>query len=214
MRLTTIIFLGCVTCGYADLGINFPTVTDSQNEFNAKQGTSNLGITQIYDAPTDVPKGQMFVPIEYNRPGDPAAGQQDPNTPANTSDIDYVPLSQLKGTNGTNGAVGATGTQGVQGQRGVKGDTGAQGQKGDKGVSGDNGDNRLNLNVGASVRWYDWKYVNLTSGARYDIRHYGWQVDMVMFNVKIGKSYETRQTEALNAKLEALEAVVSHMEDR
>lgn len=187
----------------ADMGLNYPTVTDSVNEYNAKAGAAGLGISQVYDHPADVPNGQMYVPIEYNRPGDPAAGEQDPNAPHNTTDIDYVPLSQLKGTTGTAGVAGATGSQGVQG---TKGDTGA---KGDKGDPGDNGDNRLNLNVGASVRWYDWKHVNLTSGARYDIRHYGWQVDMVMLNVKLGKSHEERIIEDQDKRIEALERALA-----
>lgn len=195
----------------ADLGLNFPIITDSGAEYNAKQGANSLGISTIYDHPTQAPNGQFYVPIEYNRIGDPGAGEQDPNSPHNTTDIDYVPLSQLKGASGSNGAAGATGsqgTQGVQGNKGDKGATGAKGEKGDKGAPGDDGNNRLTLNIGASVRWYDWKYVSLNSGYRYDIQHYGHTVDMMVVQVKIGKSYETRQQEKLEARLALMERML------
>lgn len=196
---------------WADLGLNFPIVTDSVNEFNAKQGVSNLGITQIYDHPADVPQGQMFVPIEYNRVGDPGAGEQDPNTPHNTNDIDYVPLSQLKGTNGAAGIAGAVGSQGAQGQQGVKGDTGAKGDKGDKGDPGDDGNNRLTLNIGAQVRWYDWKHIALTSGYRYDVRHFGHTVDVLVVQIKLGKSYEERTLEEQAKELRDIEEMLRRM---
>lgn len=191
---------------HADMGLNYPIVSDSVNEYNAKAVASLLGITQMYDHPTQVPQGQMYVPVEYNRVGDPGAGEQDPNTSHNTSDIDYVPLSQLKGLSGQ---AGAQGMQGTQGSQGVKGDTGAKGEKGAAGKDGDDGNNRLNLNLGASVRWHDWKHINLTSGARYDVRHYGWQVDMVMLNVKLGKSHEERVIEDQNKRIEALERALA-----
>lgn len=208
MRITVIAAsLGLCLPLYADLGLNFPIVTDSVNEYNAKSGASGLGITTIYDHPTDAPQGQMYVPIEYNRAGDPAAAEQDPNAPHNTTDIDYVPLSQLKGANGAAGTVGATGPQGVQGIQGVKGD------KGDKGDPGDNGDNRLTLNIGAQIRWYDWKHVALFSGYRYDIHHYGHTVDMLVVQVKIGSSYEERQNNALKARLEAVERLLEQVRE-
>lgn len=198
--------LACARPAHADLGLNFPIVTDSVNEYNAKAGASGLGITTIYDHPTQAPQGQMYVPVQYNRAGDPAAGEQDPNAPANTTDIDYVPLSQLKGQAGS---AGTTGAQGTQGQQGVKGDTGAKGDKGDKGEPGDNGNNRLTLNVGAQIRWYDWKHVALASGYRYDIRHYGHTVDMLVVQIKLGRSYEERLIEKQQKDIELLQRALA-----
>lgn len=196
---------------YADMGMNFPIVTDSVNEYNAKAGASQLGITTIYDHPTQAPQGQIYVPVEYNRAGDPAAGEQDPNAPKNTTDIDYVPLSQLKGANGAAGIAGAVGSQGAQGQQGVKGDTGAKGDKGDKGDPGDDGNNRLTLNIGAQVRWYDWKHIALTSGYRYDVRHFGHTVDMLVVQIKLGKSYEERTLERQAKELRDIEEMLRRM---
>jgi Collagen triple helix repeat (20 copies) len=196
---------------FADLGNNYPIVTDSVNEYNAKSGANGLGITTIYDHSTQAPQGQFYVPVEYNRIGDPAAGEQDPNAPPNTTDIDYVPLSQLKGAPGAAGAVGSQGSQGMQGVQGVKGDTGAQGPKGDKGDPGDNGDNRLFLNVGAEVRWWDWKHIALTSGYRYDIHHYNNTVDMLVIQIKLGKSYEERILEKQAKEIANIEETLNRL---
>jgi hypothetical protein len=184
----------------ADLGLNYPAVTDSQAEHDAKAGASGLGVTTIYDHPTQAPNGQFYVPVEYNRVGDPAAGEQDPNAPHNTTDIDYVPLSQLKGS------AGAAGAQGTQGVTGSKGDTGAKGKDGKDGKDGRDGvdaniNNNLFLNVGLDVRWYDWKYVSLNSGYRYDVKHYNHTVDIAVVQIKLGRSYEQRELDELKRKL-------------
>lgn len=188
---------------WADLGLNFPIVSDSQAEHDAKAGASGLGVTTIYDHPTQAPNGQFYVPIEYNRVGDPAAGEQDPNAPHNTTDIDYMPLSQLKGAAGTAGVTGAQGTQGATGSKGDTGDKGKDGKDGTNGRDGSdaNINNNLFLNIGLSVRWYDWKYVSLNSGYHYDVNHYNHTVDIAVVQIKLGRSYEQREIDELKRKL-------------
>jgi hypothetical protein len=115
------------------------------------------------------------------------------------------------GFNGTNGANGATGAQGVQGITGKQGDKGTTGAKGDKGNPGDDMNNRLTLNIGAQVRWYDWKHIALTSGYRYDVRHYGHTVDMFVVQFKLGNSYEQRAFEAQAKELKAIEETLRRM---
>lgn len=194
---------GLTGLAFADLGLNFPVVSDSQAEHDAKAGASSLGVTTIYDHPTQAPNGQFYVPVEYNRVGDPAAGEQDPNAPKNTTDIDYVPLSQLKGAAGTAGIAGA---QGTQGNTGSKGDVGAAGKDGKDGKDGRDGsdaniNNNLFLNVGLNVRWYDWKHVSLNSGYHYDVNHYNHTVDIAIIQIKLGRSYEQREIEKLKKLL-------------
>lgn len=191
-----VLLMGVVSA-FADMGINYPSVTDSPNEYNAKAGADSLGITTVYDHPTQAPNGQFYVPVEYNRPGDPAAGEQDPNAPHNTTDIDYIPLAQLKGAQGAAGASGAAGS---------KGDVGATGQNGKDGRDGTDAtiDNHLFLNVGLDIRWYDWKYVSLNSGYRYDVRHFNHTVDMAVVQIKLGRSHEQRELDKLRKEVESL----------
>lgn len=181
----------------ADLGI-----ADTASESAAKGELSSLGVTTLYDHPADAPNGQYVIPVEYNRTAAEGSGGEHDANDGKNNDIDYVPVSQLKGAAGAAGTQGTRGVQGDQGIQGVKGD------KGDKGDTGDNGNSRLNLNVGASVRWYDWKYVNLTSGARYDIRHYGIEVDMMMVNIKLGRSYEDRKLDNQEKEIQELKALL------
>lgn len=195
-KLITGLVVLMATSAYADLGINFPVVTDSVNEYNAKQGASNLGITQIYDAPTQAPNGEFYVPVGYNRPGDPGAGQQDVNSPANTTDIDYIPLSQLKGAQGVAGTAGAIGSTGAQGTKGTDGKNGKDGLNGRDGKDADI-DNTLTVNLGVAVRWYDWKYVSLNSGYKYDVNHGGHTVDAAIIQIKLGRSYEQRELDKI-----------------
>lgn len=188
------------TMAFADMGLNYPAVTDSQAEHDAKAGAAGLGVTQVYDHPTQAPDGQFYVPVEYNRNGDPAAAEQDPNAPHNTTDIDYVPLSQLKGS---------AGVQGTQGTTGSKGDVGQAGKDGKDGRNGTDAtiDNHLFLNVGLGLRWYDWKYVSLNSGYRYDVRHFNHTVDIAIFQIKLGKSYEERLIDQLRKELKGRNVV-------
>lgn len=201
---------------YADLGI-----VDTVSELAAKTGASNLGILNVYDHPGDVSNGQFYVPVQYNRTNAEGNGTEHDANFSGRSDIDYINLSDLKGaqgvagasgsngsdgSNGVNGSNGATGSQGAQGNKGDKGDKGNKGDKGDTGKNGANGtsanaDNQLHLNVGAEVRWYDWKHFALSSGYRYDVRHYNHTVDMAIIQIKIGSSYEEREIQKLKKML-------------
>ena len=105
--------------------------------------------------------------------------------------------SGQNGTNGVNGQAGATGIQGP------KGNIGAQGPQGEPGNAA-NINNNLFLNVGATVRWYDMKYVSFSSGYRYDVNHYTSTVDMLMVNIKLGRSYEDRRLDKLQKTLDAV----------
>lgn len=80
------------------------------------------------------------------------------------------------------------------------------GKDGKDGVNGQdyNGDHRLNTNIGADIQWYDWEHASIRSGYRYDFNHKGHVVDIGVLTVKIGKSYETRQLEAMRKKIEIL----------
>lgn len=199
MKRITVILVAASMCGAArgDLGIQ-----DTASEAAAKGEAATLGVTQVYDHPADAPNGQYVVPVQYNRTSVEGNGtEHDPND-ASRNDIDYIPLSQVKGAAGP---AGQAGTDGTPGARGTKGDTGAKGEKGDKGEPGDDGDNRLTLNIGAQVRWYDWQHVSLASGYRYDVRHSGHTVDMLVIQLKLGKSYEQRVAERQQGEIEALQ---------
>ncbi len=97
---------------------------------------------------------------------------------------------------------------------GAKGDTGAKGDKGDKGDKADapkvdNMENRLTVNVGAEVRWMDFKHFAFASGYRYDINHKGHTVDAMVIQVKLGKSYEEKQLEALKSQVRTLQLIAA-----
>lgn len=203
MKKVMLLLCSLTTVGYADLGI-----MDTASESAAKNEAQSIGISTVYDHPADSSNGQFVVPVQYNRTNAEGNGTEHDANDAKKNDIDYIPLSQLKGATGTAGVAGSQGDTGAQGVQGNKGNNGAKGEAGRDGRNGDDGDNRLTLNLGASVRWYDWKNVNLTSGARYDVHHYGWQVDMMMVNIKIGKSYESRQQEKLEARLGLMERML------
>lgn len=192
------------TVAFADLGIS-----DTVSESAAKNSASGMGITTIYDHPNDSPNGQFVVPIQYNRTNaEGNGGEHDPND-SKPNDIDYVPLTQLKGATGAAGVAGATGNTGSKGDTGSIGKSGNDGKNGKDGKNGLDGkdasiDHHLFLNAGLSLRWYDWKHVSLTSGYRYDFNHYNHTVDMLVVNIKLGKSYEQRELEAQKKEIESL----------
>lgn len=110
----------------------------------------------------------------------------------------------MDGLNGTNGIDGNDGATGATGPTGAKGEVGAQGPQGQAGPAGkDISENRLAVNVGAEVRWYDWKHVSLNSGYRRDLWHGGNVVDALIVQIKLGKSYEAREMERMRADLKA-----------
>jgi hypothetical protein len=112
------------------------------------------------------------------------------------------------GVDGTNGTNGVNGVDGKDGKKGDKGDTGAKGQDG---APGDNMDHRLTTNVGAEVRWFDTKRISIKSGYRYDANHHDNTVDAVIFEIKVGKSYEERIIERQGKEIAALRAQVASL---
>lgn len=195
MKLVIIssIILMSAAISNADLGIMI-----NPNEILAKTGASNLGISQIYDHPTQINNGQFYVPIVYN--GNTGA-ETDPHVP--NSDIDYVPLSQLKGLNGSsgsNGAIGTTGNVGAQGPQGVPGrDAEAP---------------AIDPRVDVEVREYDAQHWSTSSYASF-----GMQSSTARYIVgqrltlKLGRSYEETQNEALKRKLATLETMLQRLQE-
>lgn len=122
------------TFGYADLG-----VMDTISEISAKNEAKNIGVSIIFDHPNQISNGQYVVPVEYNRTNAEGNGTEfDPNY-AGKSDIDYIPLSQLKGAKGDTGTTGNTGATGQIGAMGFRGETGAVGASGQTGKIGEVG---------------------------------------------------------------------------
>lgn len=115
------------------------------------------------------------------------------------------------GPQGPQGPAGPTGPMGPQGLPGIAGEKGDAGNPGENGFNGRDGDHALDatrVNLGTSVRWYDWKHVNLTSGYRYDTNHNGHTIDAMMVNFKLGQSYEDRQIAELRSKIADLVGMV------
>jgi len=124
-----------ITRAKADLGI-----MDTASEIAAKTEASNNGISQIYDHPNQPGNGTYYVPIEYNRTNAEGNGAEYDGDNSKKNDIDYIPLSELKGEQGIQGVKGDKGDQGIQGVKGDKGNTGNSGTNGSKGDKGDKGD--------------------------------------------------------------------------
>lgn len=97
---------------------------------------------------------------------------------------------------------------GPQGPAGTQGIPGLKGPQGDPGQDYD-GDHRLTTNIGADIQWYDWKHASIRSGYRYDFNHKGHVVDIGVLTLKLGKSYETRQLEALRKEIEGMKTIRS-----
>lgn len=186
---------------YCDLGI-----MDTASESAAKNEVAGMGVTQVYDHPNQPPIGQFVVPVQYNRTNAEGNGTEHDGNDSKPNDIDYVPLTQLKGATG---AQGIQGTQGSVGATGTKGDIGDKGNNGANGKDGRNGidatiNNHLFLNVGLNLRWYDWKHVSLNSGYHYDFRHFNHTVDVAVIQIKLSRSYEQRELESLRKEVELL----------
>ena len=111
------------------------------------------------------------------------------------------------GSQGVAGSKGATGAQGIQGVKGDKGDKGDQGVQGAKGDSADVPaiDPRLNV----KIRHYDSKYWTLNSFASFGMQsgtsRYIVGEELVL---KLGKSYESKQQEKLEARLALMERIL------
>lgn len=198
------IFLVIPTIARADLGI-----MDTVSETSAKTEASNLGITQVYDHPGDAPNGQYVVPIAYNRTAAEGNGTETQAGDAKANDVDYVPLSQLKGATGAAGASGAAGIAGTNGQTGQAGTNGAQGVQGLKGDKGNPGKNleapAIDPRLDVEIREFDSKHWAMSSFASF-----GMQTSTARYIVgqrltlKLGKSYEEKQMSLLEARMQKL----------
>jgi len=100
------------------------------------------------------------------------------------------------------------GPPGPQGEQGLQG---SQGVMGIKGIPGSEAsmENRLEARLGGNVQWYDWQYINLNSGYRYDVNHGGHTVDFFSVGFKIGRSYESRQVDKLRKEIQLLKRSLS-----
>lgn len=204
------IFLVMPSIAKADLGI-----MDTVSETNAKTGASSLGITQVYDHPGDVPNGQYVVPVAYNRTAAEGNGIETQAGDPKANDVDYVPLSQLKGATGAAGAVGASGAAGVAGAvgtAGINGQTGANGAQGLQGLKGDKGDTGKNLEAPAidprldvEIREFDSQHWTTSSFASF-----GMQTTTARYIVgqrltlKLGQSYEEKQRHLLEKRMQKM----------
>lgn len=223
MRLHYVVLVMAIsTASYADLGI-----MDTVSETAAKTEASGMGISTIFDHTSQAPSGSFYVPITYNRPGDPGAGEQDVNSPHNTTDIDYVPLAQLKGAKGdtgntgaagvagsvgaigntgNDGAKGATGATGNSGAAGTAGAPGAKGAVGPQGAKGDKGDSadvpQIDPRLNVKIRLYDSKHWSFSSFASFGMQS-GTPRYIVgqELELKLGKSAEQREIDKLRKEL-------------
>jgi hypothetical protein len=124
---------------------------------------------------------------------------------------------------------GDKGKDGKDGKAGPQGDVGPQGPSGNDGVNGNDGldgkngvdakpsndmEHRLSVNVGASVRWYDWKNVSLLSGYKFDTNHQGHTVDALVIQIKLGKSYEERQIDKLLQDIKLLKSAAHNPKEQ
>lgn len=178
MNKIMVLLVLSATMSYAENTIPNYGYYDNANEIAAKDRLIPH-VSSILDFDTQAQPGRYYIPITY----------QGGN---NGTDTDYIYADELIGKNGS---------QGTQGVQGAKGDTGAAGRDGTDATI----DNHLFLNVGATVRWYDWKYVSFSSGYRYDVHHYENTVDIAMVNIKLFQSYEDRRADALQKRIELLE---------
>lgn len=207
-RLILGLLVGLSVPVYADLGI-----LDNVSEINAKTEASNLGVTQIYDNPQQSPLGHYFVPVEFNRTNAEGNGtQHDADNPLK-NDIDYIPLTQLKGIDGAQGVqglqgvAGLTGATGLVGQTGANGTQGVTGQTGAKGVKGDTGERGRDATietralVGVGVQIASERYYDVQTFIDYDATNgkIGFFGARLLF--KPGKSYETRELEKLRKEI-------------
>lgn len=186
---------------FADLGI-----VDTASESAAKNQAAGIGITTIYDHPNDSPNGQFVVPIQYNRTNAEGNGAEHDGNDSKPNDIDYVPLTQLKGAKGDNGIAGTTG---------VKGDKGAVGAKGEKGDDGKDGRDGKDANVetrmvaGVVVKIAQERYFDVESFVDYDITYGKVGFFGMRIVIKPGKSYEQRTLEKQQKELDLLKRMLS-----
>ena len=127
----------------------------------------------------------------------------------------YTPIKGIDYNDGKNGEQGVAGTDGktpvkdvdyTDGKNGDKGDTGSKGDKGQQGIQGERGkglEDRVEL-IG-EVRILDTKRTTWSIYAGRDINN-GVGIYGAKVTVKLGRSYEERRLDALEKKLNLLEA--------
>ena len=94
---------------------------------------------------------------------------------------------------------------GDRGPKGDKGDPGRDGRDGVDCVSCSCDKNRYNL--GGEVIWHEWdNHLAVKSGFKADVRGHGNTADIAILQWRFGKSPEDRKMEALQSKIDALEA--------
>lgn len=168
---------------HADLGIE-----DTASETAAKTQVSNLGVTQVYDHPGDVPNGNYVVPVVYNRTPAEGNGTETQAGDTKPNDVDYIPVSQLKGATGVTGATGITGKAGAVGPQGPAG----------RDAEAPSIDPRL----GVEIREYDAEHWSVSSGASFGMQSSTARyIVQQTLTLKLGKSYEQRQIEKINKLL-------------
>lgn len=204
MKKLGLVFLIVPTLAFADLGI-----IDTASEAAAKSQAAGIGITQIYDHPNQPMNGTYVVPVQYNRTNAEGNGaESDPNN-SKRNDIDYIPLTQLKGAKGDTGTAGVNGNTGATGSKGDQGIVGAKGETGDAGKDGRDGKDanvETRMGAGVVVKIAQERYFDVESFVDYDIT-YG-KVDFFGMRVvvKPGKSYEQRKLEKQQKEIDNLRA--------
>jgi len=115
----------------------------------------------------------------------------------------------VNGQDGLNGADGAIGAQGEKGNTGDKGNEGKKGEQGIQGLPGKGLKDRIEL-IG-EIRILDTKKTTWSVYAGQDVNNRASIVGAkVVF--KLGSSYEQRELEKLNARLEKLEGTKQEQE--
>lgn len=217
--LIAFLFSTMLRLSYGDLGI-----MDTPSEIAAKTEASNSGVTQIYDHPDQSPNGKYYVPVEYNRTNAEGNGQEHDADNSKKNDIDYIPLSELKGAKGDKGETGSVDESVVNNintnisnetNSRITADTNLTNNLKTTNERVDNLDGRVNdlertkVILDGSLRLADSKHVTV-----YMFDAYNWMQRRndsygVRFVVKLGKSYEETLLEKQELKIRQLERLIN-----
>jgi hypothetical protein len=125
------------------------------------------------------------------------------------------------GFNGTNGLNGPQGVAGSNGKNGANGTNGTNGKDGKDGKDASTAFKGTDLALDVAVRLADFRYLQVQAFDQYvfgstpgsDVFGQGRNSTIgARIVIKLGKSYEERLLEAQKRKLDALEAIVAHMQ--
>jgi hypothetical protein len=195
LLLTALIVL-LTTIANAETWVNDYGYWENSNEISAKKDLINtINPEQIYDFNTSanaggekIVDGKYYMPIMYN------GGY-------NGTDTDYIYVEDLKGTDGANGTNGVNGVDGTTPVKGVDYNDGKDGEKGQQGAQGLQGKGLEDRVEGiVEVRVLDTRN---TTWAVYGGHDFNNDVNIVgaKFTYKLGKSYEEKRLELLEAKI-------------